>query len=411
MLAYTANFIDRQILSILLESIKHDLGVSDQMLGLLAGFAFALFYAVMGIPIALWADRGNRRDLISVALALWSLMTAMCGMAQNFWQLAAARVGVGIGEAGCTPPAFSLLSDYYAPGERATAFAIYSLGIPIGLMFGLFVGGWINEAFGWRMAFFVVGLPGVLLAVVVKLTVAEPQRGHIEKVSTQARKPNLGETVRFLFKQPVFLHCAAAGSLSGFIAYSAMGWYPSFLIRTHGMGTAEIGLSLGLVMGGAGVIGLLLGGYLSDKLGARDTRWYLWSVAVGSLIAVPFSALSFLVANSYTAMFLFSVPLMIANAWFGPTIAQIQGIVELRMRAVAVAVLLFITNLVGLGLGPWLIGAVSDVLRPHYGDDSLRWSLFMVGFFGLWAAWHYFRAGQLLEANLQRSAAIAVEAA
>lgn len=403
-LAYTVNFIDRQILSILLESIKQDLGISDQMLGLLSGFAFALFYAVMGIPIALWADRGNRRDLISIALALWSLMTALCGMAQNFWQLAAARVGVGIGEAGCTPPAFSLLSDYYAPGERATAFAIYSLGIPIGLMFGLFVGGWINEAFGWRMAFFVVGLPGVLLALVVKLTVAEPARGNIEKLDERARKPLLKDTVKFLLNQPVFRHCAAAGSLSGFIAYAGMGWYPAFLIRSHAMGTAEIGLWLGLIMGGAGVIGLLLGGYLSDRLGARSTPWYLWSVAVGVLIAVPFSAFSFLVSDPYTAMLLFSVPLMISNAWLGPTVAQIQGIVELRMRAVSVAVLLFITNMLGLGVGPWLIGTVSDALRSHFGADSLRWSLFMVGFFGLWAAWHYFRAGQLLEANLRSAA-------
>jgi len=399
-MAYTINFIDRQILSILLESIKQDLGVSDQMLGLLSGFAFALFYVVMGIPIAVWADRGNRRNLISIALALWSAMTALCGFAQNFWQLAAARVGVGVGEAGCTPPAFSLLSDYYAPGERSMAFGIYSLGIPFGLMFGLFIGGWINEAFGWRMAFFVVGLPGVLLALVVRLTIQEPQRGLSENKAAALHKPSFRESLRFLLRQPVFVHCAAGGAIAAFVAYAAMGWYPSFLIRSHGMGTAEIGLWLGLIMGGAGAVGMLLGGFLADKFGALRTPWYLWTVAVGLLLAVPFSAASFLVSDPYSAMMLFAVQLMVANAWLGPTVAQIQSIVELRMRAISVAVLFFITNLVGLGLGPWIIGALSDALQERFAHDSLRWSLFVVGFFGLWSAWHYYRAGRLLEANL-----------
>ncbi|MFT4561726.1 MAG: putative MFS family arabinose efflux permease [Gammaproteobacteria bacterium] len=400
-LAYTVNFIDRQILSILLESIKQDLGVSDQMLGLLSGFAFALFYVVMGIPIAVWADRGNRRNLISVALALWSAMTALCGLAQNFWQLAGARIGVGIGEAGCTPPAFSLLSDYYAPGERAFAFGIYSLGIPFGLMFGLFIGGWINEVFGWRMAFFVVGLPGILLALVVRFTISEPVRGQVENKNADVAKPRFFHSLKFLSTQPVFVHCSIGGALAAFVAYAAMGWYPSFLIRSHGLGTAEIGLWLGLIMGVAGAAGMLLGGWLSDKLGARNTPWYLWTVAVGLLIALPFSAMSYLVDDPYVAMLLFSIQLMVANAWLGPTVAQIQGIVELRMRAVSVAVLFFITNLIGLGLGPWVIGTLSDALRPQFGDHSLRWSLFAVGFFGLWAAWHYYRAGQLLEENLK----------
>ncbi len=395
-LAYTCNFIDRQILSILLESIKHDLGVSDQMLGLLSGFAFALFYVVMGIPIAVWADRGNRRNLISLALALWSAMTALSGLAQNFWQLAAARVGVGIGEAGCTPPAFSLLSDHYAPGERSTAFGIYSLGIPLGLMFGLFVGGWINENFGWRMAFFVVGLPGIALALVVRLTIAEPARGAAENRSAGTHKPALGESLRFLRGEPVFVHCAAGGALAAFVAYGAMGWYPTFLIRSHAMNTAEIGLWLGLIMGAAGAIGMVFGGMLADRLGARHAPWYLWTVGGGLLVAVPFGAVSYVLDNPYSAMITFAIPLMVANAWLGPTVAQIQGIVDLRMRAISVAVLFFITNMVGLGLGPWLIGSLSDALAPRFGPDSLRWSLFLSGFVGLWAAWHYYRAGQHL---------------
>lgn len=402
-MAYTANFIDRQILSILLESIKHDLGVSDQMLGLLSGFAFALFYVVMGIPIAIWADRGNRRNLISASIALWSVMTAVCGLAQNFWHLAAARVGVGIGEAGCTPPAFSLLSDHYAPGERATAFGIYSLGIPLGLMFGLFIGGSINEMFGWRMAFFVVGLPGLVLALIVRFTVREPARGAVENKAAAVHTPGLNESLKFLIAQPVFVHCCAGGALAAFVAYGAMGWYPSFLIRSHGLGTAEIGLWLGLIMGISGALGMIFGGMLADRLGAWRTPWYLWTVMVGLLIAVPFGALSYLFDNPYIAMLLFAVPLMIANAWLGPTVAQIQGIVGLRMRAISVAVLFFITNALGLGVGPWVIGTLSDALAPRYGDDSLRWSLFAIGFVGLWAAWHYYRAGQLLEGNLRKA--------
>ncbi len=396
MLVYTVNFIDRQILSILLESIKQDLGVSDQMLGLLTGFAFALFYVVMGIPIALWADRGNRRNLISLALAFWSLMTACCGIAQNFWQLAAARVGVGMGEAGCTPPAFSLLSDHYPPGERSTAYAIYSLGVPLGLMFGLFLGGWVNQEFGWRMAFLVVGLPGVALSLVVRFTIDEPPRGQSESRQMDDSKPSFGYTLKFLLSKPVFRHCAAGGALAAFMGYGLMGWFPSFLIRSHAMTTSEIGLWLGLIMGIAGGSGMLLGGMLADKLGLRNRSWYLWTTATGLLIAVPFSALTYLVSNPYLAMAAFSVPMMVVNAWIGPTVAQIQGIVELRMRAVSIAVLLFITNTIGLGVGPWVIGSMSDFLQPRFGDDSLRWSLFLAGFIGLWSAWHYYRAGRLL---------------
>jgi len=400
---YTFNFIDRQILSILMEAIKLDLGLSDKALGFLAGFAFALFYAVLGIPIAMWADRGNRRNVISLAIAIWSLMTALSGFAQNFTHLALARIGVGIGEAGCTPPAHSMISDYYPPKQRATALGIYALGIPLGIMFGMFVGGWINDQFGWRRAFFVVGIPGLLLALIVRLTVREPPRGHSENRLAEDNHPPFMETLRFLLRRPAFIHIAIGGALAAFVGYGVVSWFPTFLIRTHGMATTEVGLWLGLIIGIPGGAGIFLGGYLADKFGERDPRWYLWIVAVTALISLPFGAATYLLSNVYWALAVFCVPILLSNFWQATTMAQTQSLVRLRMRGVASAILLFIINMIGLGAGPWAVGALSDALAPRYGADSLRWSLMIFGALGFWVAYHYYRGGQLLAADLARA--------
>ena len=400
---YTFNFIDRQILSILLESIKADLGLSDQALGFLAGFAFAAFYATMGMPLALWADRGNRRNLISLALALWSAMTALSGLAQNFWQLALARIGVGVGEAGCSPPAHSLISDYYAPKERATALGIYALGIPFGIMFGLFIGGWINDAFGWRNAFFVVGLPGLALAMLVRFTLPEPERGLSEQRVATDDRPGIMETFRFLARRPAFIHLSFGGALAAFVGYGGAAWFPAFLIRTHGMSTSQIGLWLGLAMGLAGGAGMFVGGWTADKLGARDTRWYLWSAAVALLAAMPFGAVAYLIDDPYLAIILFLPPIFASNFWQATSFAQAQGLVRLRMRAMASAILLFIANIIGLGVGPWAVGAVSDLLTPEFGSDALRWSLFLFGGVNFWVAAHYYIGGKLLARDLARA--------
>lgn len=399
---YTFNFIDRQILSILLESIKLELGLSDQALGFLVGFAFAAFYAVLGIPIALWADRGNRRNLISFALVLWSAMTALSGCAQNFAQLALARIGVGIGEAGCSPPAHSLISDYYPPNERATALGIYSLGIPFGIMFGLIAGGWINEVFGWRQAFFVVGLPGLVLALVVRFTLTEPVRGQSENRIASDHRPGILETFRFLAKRRSFLHISFAGALAAFVGYGVISWFPTFLIRSHGMKTGEIGLWLGLILGIPGGVGIFLGGYVADRFGAKDTRWYLWTASIAALIALPFGAVVYLLDNPYWALALFSIPILLSNFWQATTFAQVQSLVQLRMRGVAAAILLFIINIIGLGAGPWAVGALSDLLAPRFGPDSLRWSLFIFGGMGLWTAFHFYAGGKWLEGDLAR---------
>ena len=403
LVVYTFNFIDRQILSILLQAIKTDLGLSDQSLGFLSGFAFAAFYATLGVPMALWADRGNRRNLITVSLALWSAMTAACGLAQNFWQLALARIGVGVGEAGCSPPAHSMLSDYFHARERATALGVYALGIPFGVMFGLFLGGWINEAFGWRKAFFVVGLPGVALAVLVRMTVPEPQRGQVDARVDDGDRPGFGETVRFLLRRPAFLHLSMGAGLASFVGYGFITWFPAFLIRTHGMKTGEIGLWLGLLIGVVGGIGMFTGGVLADRLGRRDYRWSAWMVTVAFLVSMPFGALAYLVDSPYLAMICFIPSVLAANFWQATTLAQAQTLVRLRMRAMASAILLLIANIIGLGAGPWAIGALSDLLTPSYGADGLRYSLLIVGVLGFWIAWHFWQGGKHLPRDLARA--------
>ncbi|MFU8815257.1 MAG: spinster family MFS transporter [Pseudomonadales bacterium] len=400
---YTFNFIDRQILSILLEPIKQDLGLSDTQLGLLTGFAFAAFYATLGIPIARYADRSNRRNLIAWALALWSGMTAVSGFAQNFWHLLLARIGVGVGEAGCSPPAHSIIADYYPAHRRATALGIYSLGIPVGILFGFLAGGWINEFFGWRVAFFVVGVPGIALAVVVRFSMREPRRGMAEGRTVTSEQPGIMETFRYLWEKRSFRHLAFGGALTAFVGYGVVTWMPAFLMRTHGMQTGEIGTWLGLILGIPGGIGIALGGYLADRYGARDTRWFLWIVTVALLAAMPFAVGVYFAQSPYLALLLLVIPVALGNFYQATTFAQTQGLVTLRMRAVAAAVLLFILNIIGLGLGPQFTGILSDLLRPQYGDDSLRWALMICSLVNIWAAYHFYMAGKYLKHDLQKT--------
>ena len=397
---YSFNFIDRQILSILLEPIKAELGLSDAQLGLLTGFAFAAFYATLGIPIARHADRSNRRNLIALALTVWSAMTALSGLAQNFWHLLIARIGVGVGEAGCSPPAHAIIADYYPVERRATALGIYALGIPFGILFGFLAGGWINEFFGWRAAFFVVGIPGLLLAVLVRLTVREPPRGLAEGRSGAAEQPTMLETARFLWSRSSFRHLALGGALTAFVGYAFTSWMPSFLVRSHGMTTGEIGTWLGLILGIPGGIGIVLGGYLADRLGGRDARWYMWIVAVALTVTVPFSAAVFLADTPAIALALFGVPVLLGNFYQATTFSQAQGLVGLRMRAVAAAILLFILNIIGLGLGPYLVGVLSDAMSDRFGIESLRYALLAASFVNLWAAAHYYVAGRHLKGDL-----------
>lgn len=402
-IAYTFNFIDRQILGILVEPIRLELGVSDTAMGLLTGLGFALFYTLMGIPIARYADRANRRNLIAAAVGIWSVFTAAQGLAQNYWQLLAYRIGVGVGEAGCSPPAHSMLADYYPANERATALGIYSLGIPIGILFGFFVGGWMNEWFGWRVAFFVVGIPGIVLALVIRFTLREPERGMSEtRVTAPGSQPSVAAVFRYLLARRSFVHMALGGGITAFVGYGLISWSAAFLARSHGMSSGEIGTWLGLIFGIPGGIGIVLGGRLADYFGARDARWYLWIVALALLVSVPAGVFVFLLDDIRAVLLLMVLPVMLGNFYQATTFAQTQTLVGLRMRSVASAILLFVINIVGLALGPSVVGLISDLLAADYGQHSLRWALLICSLANVWAAWHYWRAGAVFPADLAR---------
>jgi predicted MFS family arabinose efflux permease len=400
---YVVNFLDRQVIAILLQAIKADLGVSDSALGFLSGIAFAALYSVLGVPLARLADRGARRTLIAVALAVWSGMTALQGFATSFFWLVLARVGVGIGEAGCSPPAHSLIADLFAPARRATALSIYALGIPIGGAIGLYGGGLLREAFDWRTALVIVGLPGLALAVLVRLTLREPTRGWWEGAPTKQELPSLGEVARVLRARRSFVHMALAGALHAFYGYGAGAFNPAFLERVHGLAPLEIGAWLGGIAATTGVLGTFLGGWLTDRVSGRDQRWYAWLPGIASVLAVPFVLLFYLWDEGREALALAALPAILAGLYLGPTFAMTQALVPPPMRAQAAAVLLLILNLIGMGLGPQFVGLLSDLLAPRFGIESIRWSLLATIVVGaLWSAVHYFLAARTLREDLAR---------
>lgn len=401
---YMFNFIDRQILAILLPAIQAEFGISDSILGFLAGSAFALFYATLGIPIALIADRWNRRNLIAVAVAVWSGMTALSGAAANVTHLALARIGVGIGEAGCSPPAHSMISDLYPPAQRSTAMGIFTLGISAGIMIAYLAGGWVAQNIGWREAFFIVGIPGIVLALLVRFTIDEPVRGHSDGKADSGERASVMDVVRFLVKRRSFIHLAVGSGLAAFGGYAVISFFPTFLYRSHAMNLSEIGVYLGIILGTAGGLGFAGGGYVADRLGRRNQRYALWGVAAALIIGWIFLVPVYLVGSPYLAFALFVLPSIFSNFYLATTFAQIQGLVRLRMRAVASALLLFILNSIGLGLGPQFTGVLSDLLAPTFGNESMRYSLLIVGsIIGPWSALHYYLAGRHIEGDLARA--------
>ena len=400
---YVFNFIDRQILAILIEPIKADLGVSDTAIGFLTGITFALFYTFAGIPIARLADTRARRTIIAVGLAVWSAMTAASGLVRTFTELALARIGVGVGEAALVPPAHSLLSDYFPPARRATAMAVFSMGIHVGVAFGFLLGGWMSQVFGWRNAFFAVGLPGLVLAVLVRLTVREPPRGHAEGLRVEHGTVSARAVASHLWRRRSFRHLSIAAALHSFGGYAFAVWGPPFFMRVHGMAAGELGTWLGVVLGLGGACGSVTGGVLADRLGARhDARWQLYLPSIAALLQIPFVVGVLMTPAPIPAM-LFLIPsAVLSAAWFGPTFALTQGLAEPRMRATAAAILVFIVNLIGLGLGPLGVGMVSDALRPSMGAAALRYALLVIGAGNLWAAAHFLAASRTIRADLVR---------
>ncbi|MDH3620073.1 MAG: MFS transporter, partial [Gammaproteobacteria bacterium] len=404
-IVYMFNFVDRQILAILLPAIRDEFGVSDAWLGFLTGTAFAMFYIVLGIPVARYADRHNRRNLIALAVAVWSGMTALSGMAANFVQLALARIGVGVGEAGCSPPAHSMIADLYPPEERSTAMGVYTIGISAGIMLAYLLGGWVVQNIGWREALLIVGLPGLLLAAVVRFTVVEPKRGHSEGREALGEQPPFLTTLRFLWRRPSFIHMTVAAGLSSYVGYSVISFLPSFLVRSYGMPVDQIGIYLGLIIGIIGGAGFFLGGYIADHLGQSGHRQALSFIGITVLLtAVPYAAM-FLSSSWQTALLLFLIPAATANVYLAPILSQAQGLVSLRMRAMASALALLIINVIGLALGPLLTGLLSDLLEARLAEESMRYSLLLVTSIVLpWAGYHYIRAGRTIDADLERAA-------
>jgi MFS family permease len=406
LVVYVMNFLDRQVVAILLQAIKRDLDLSDTQLGAFSGIAFAALYSTLGIPLARWADRGVRRSIIALSLCVWSGMTALQGLAPSFLWLVAARVGVGVGEAGCSPPAHSLISDLFEPRRRATALSIYALGIPIGGAIGLAAGGWLRETFDWRTALMIVGLPGIPLALLVRLTLREPTRGWWEGGRSVHAAPPLAEVVRVLRSRPAFLHMAIAGALHALYGYGAAAFNPAFFERVHGLAPLEIGYWLGAIAATTGVLGTFLGGWLTDLASGRDPRWYAWLPGWGTLIGVPFVFVFYLWPEGYGALALAALPAVLGGLYLGPTFAVTQALVPPHMRAQAAAVLLLILNLIGMGLGPQLVGVASDLLAPRFGDESIRWALLgTVAAGALWATGHYVIAARTMREDLARAGA------
>jgi len=399
---YSFNFIDRQLLAILQESIKAELLLSDAQLGLLTGFAFAVFYVTAGLPIASWADRSNRRNIVALSLFVWSFMTAISGFAQNYWQLLLARIGVGVGEAGGSPPSHSMISDIFPPESRAGALGFYSTGISFGILFGFLFGGWLNEFFGWRVAFLVVGVPGILLALLVRFTLAEPIRGLNEQREVADQNASMGAVISLLWQRRSFRHMAMGAAMNAFAGYSVANWVASYMIRSYQMPTGELGTWLALIVGVGGAIGVFGSGVVADRLGRRDGRWYMWMPAVACVIAIPFQfGVYYFAKDPYFALTMAIVPAVLSNAYLAATIATVHGLVGLRMRALSSAILFFILNIIGLGAGPSSVGLLSDFLQPTYGIESLRYALLILVPLALcWSGLHYLLAARHVRADL-----------
>lgn len=359
-LVYMFNHVDRQILVILLEPIKNDLGLRDSQLGILTGIAFAAFYATLGIPVAIWADRGNRRNIIALALMIWSGMTALSGLAGSYGQLLLARMGVGVGEAGGTPPATSMIADLYPPSQRATAMGIYTTGIGLGVMAGFALGGFIYEAFGWRAAFFAAGLPGLILALVVRFGVREPVRGLADQRAADSNPATIGETLQFIVNQSAFLWLLAGCLLLCISSNAFLVFTSSHFIRSYGLTPGDVGIPMGIMIGIIGSAGSILLGILCDRLSAHDLRWRPWTIALTNALAIPFMWMMLQASTPGYAYAWYVVPSFIGLVYASIAYTATQELVQIRMRSFASAFMLFSLTLVGIGGGPWLAGLLSE---------------------------------------------------
>lgn len=404
----TFNYLDRWALGIALEDIKTDLQLTDTQLGILTGIAFTVFYACMGIPIARWADRGNRVTIIAFTTALWSAAVALCGAAGSFLQLLAIRIGVAVGEAGCIPPAHSLIPEYFNRAERPRATAIYMLGVPLSLAIGFLAAGWLNQLYGWRVTFAILGLPGLVLAALAKFTLNEPREATaamIVKRSSQSAgdvdEPSFKEVCMTLWISRAFRHLLFAVSIWYFFGYGLTQWIPAFFIRSYGLETGELGTWLGLIYGVGSGLGTYLGGVLAERFAAGKELLQLTACAMAFVFVAVIMSSTFLVRDLYQAFAALALVNFGGSMALGPIFATIQTLVLPRMRAMSIALLYMFANLIGMGLGPLAAGALSDSLQPQFGEESLRYALVILcpGYF--WAAWHLWCASRAVVRDLQ----------
>lgn len=399
-LVATCSYLDRHIVSVLLEPIKKEFGVSDTLLGLLSGFAFAIFYATLGIPVARWADRGNRRTIVTLAVTLWSGFTVLCGYAGSFWQLALARVGVGAGEAGAIPPSQSLIVDYFAPARRASALAIFTSSATAGYLIAFVLGGYLAAHYGWRTTLIVVGAPGLLLALLARFCLDEP-RLRPGREPLAAAQSGIGATVRELFAKPSYRLLLAAAVFYALMAYGSAIFFPSFMVRSLGVSLAEVGLVYGLVSAAGALVGTIGGGFIADRLGQRSPSWYAWLPALGCALALPLYVAAIL-ANSFTTFIALSgVAGTLVGGCLPSMFTALHAVCGSSRRALSVAVLTFMMSLIGSGLGPVIAGALSDAFAARAGNESLRWAMLVCTLFLLPCIWCFWRAGQHLPRDLE----------
>lgn len=402
LLAYVLNTADRSpVLGVSLQAIKMEFGASDAALGLLTGITFALFYSTMGIPIAVLADRTHRVRVLSAAVVVWSVMTMLCGSAASFVWLLAARAGVAVGEAGCTPPSHSLVSDYFPRDQRGRAFAVLALGVGIGTTAGNLVAGSLIDVYGWRVTFAAVGLPGVLVGLLIAATVREPPRGQADGIADAGRPLPVGTALRALWHRPAFRHICLAAGFHSLVWYATGAFTIAFLQRSHGI-TAGRAANVMAAVAIASTAGTLAGGWAADRLSRwrDDARWNLWVPAIATFLCVPFQVGAYLSGSLAGAVAGLLANGVLAAVFFGPSFAMVQRLAEVRARSLATSVMLFTQTLIGYGLGPLIAGMLSDRFTPAFGKDALGIALAMVALVNVWAASHYALASRTLRADL-----------
>lgn len=394
--AFAVNLLDRHILNITLNDIGNEFNLSDLQLGSLSGFAFAVIFVLIGFPAAKLSRQGNRKKMVLGAITIWSVMTAVTGTASNFVQLILCRIGVGVGEGGFMPPAHAMIAASYPPEKRGAALALFSSGANIGLFLSFLVGGIIASLYGWRTAFFVAAIPGLIIAILLFLFLREPMVDQSAKndQSDKLKSPKFRPVLKILMSNPSSKHAIIGAVLTAIVGAGAVTWIATFLARSHGLSPAQAGIYFALTVGIGGAFMSYFIGVLSDRLGLKSPQWRLKLIAIVILIAKPFAIAFYLLDHTVLALSLFVIPAVLGSVFTGPTFAHLYSRVEPEQRPLVTAIMMFLFNLIGLGLGPVIVGAISDGLASSVGDDSLRYALVTIQIAGIWGAIHYWIAGR-----------------